>query len=333
MKKAVFIVADKIKDRDFSPAIQEEIGKHVDILYPFLNKQNYTEHWDMIEQADIIFSGIGAPVMDKTFLDKAPHLEAIFYAAGTMKHIFTDEEVWKRDITVTNSNYPNAIPVAEFTLAQILLSLKNSWFLARKVREEKHFTNGIDYSIAGVYNSTVGIISYSTIGKMVVDLLKNFQVDIAMYDPFVTEEQAKEIGVQLCSLDEIFEISDVVSLHAPRLPETLDMITGEHIRSMKTNATFINTARGEIVREQEMIEVLQERSDLTALLDVTAPEPPESDSPLYTMDNVFLTPHIAGSVGKERQRLGEYVLEELKRYLAGEPLRFEVTKELFSNMA
>ena len=333
MKKAVFIVADKIKDRDFSPTTQEEIGKHVDILYPFLTKQNYTEHWDMIEQADIIFSGIGAPVMDKTFLDKAPNLTAIFYAAGTMKHIFTDEEVWKRDITITNSNYPNAIPVAEFTLAQIILSLKNSWFLARKVRKEKYFTNGIDYPIAGVYDSTVGIISYSTIGKMVVDILKNFQVDIALYDPFVSEEQAKEIGVKLCSLDEIFKISDVVSLHAPRLPETIGMITGDHIRSMKENATFINTARGEIVREEEMINVLQERSDLTALLDVTAPEPPKPDSPLYTLDNVLLTPHIAGSVGKERQRLGKSVLEELKRYLAGEPLEFEVTRELFSNMA
>lgn len=333
MLKAVFIFADKIKDRDYSPSVLEEIGKHVEILEPRLTKDNYMEYWDLIEQADIIFSGIGAPRMDKEFLDHAPNLKAIFYAAGTMKHILTDDEAWSREITITTANVANAIPVAEYTLGQILLSLKNSWYLSRKLREEKTYTNGIDYSIAGVYDSTVGIISLSQIGKLVIEHLKNFQVDIALYDPFVTEEQAKELGVKLCSLEELFEISDVVSLHAPRLPETMGMVTGNHLQSMKKNATFINTARGEIVREEEMIEVLKNRSDLTALLDVTAPEPPESDSPLYTLENVFLTPHIAGSVGKERQRLGIFMLEELKRYLNEEPLKYQITKEAFKHMA
>ncbi|MDE1549289.1 hydroxyacid dehydrogenase [Jeotgalibaca caeni] len=333
MMKSLFIMSDQLIDRDYTPEVRTEISKQVDVLEPFLTKENYHEHWELIEQADIIFSGIGAPKMDKEFLDRAPNLKAIFYAAGTMKHIFTDDEVWRRGITVTTANVPNGIPVAEFTLAQILMSLKNSWYLSRKVKEEKHFTNGIRYEIPGVYNSTVGIISFSAIGKMVIEHLKNFQVDIALYDPFVTEEKAEEIGVKLCSLDEIFQISDVVSLHAPRLPETIGMITGKHFELMKEQATFINTARGEIVREQEMILALQNRLDLTALLDVTAPEPPQPDSPLYTMENVFLTPHLAGSVGKERQRLGNYMHMELKRYLNGEKLHYQITEADFNRMA
>jgi phosphoglycerate dehydrogenase-like enzyme len=102
---------------------------------------------------------------------------------------------------------------------------------------------------------------------------------------------------------------------------------------MKLNATFINTARGAVVRENELIDVLRERSDLTALLDVTYPEPPVPDSPLFTLPNVMLTPHIAGSVGPECLRMGELMYDELCRYLNGEPMRYKVRREQAAMMA
>jgi phosphoglycerate dehydrogenase-like enzyme len=111
------------------------------------------------------------------------------------------------------------------------------------------------------------------------------------------------------------------------------MITGAHIASMKQGATFINTARGAIVRENEMIEVLKQRPDLQAVLDVTYPEPPAAGSPLYTLPNVILTPHIAGSMDAECRRMGRYMVEELRRYVAGKPLRWEVTREAAANRA
>src|SRR5699024_11804912 len=127
----------------------------------------------------------------------------------------------------------------------------------------------------------------------------------------------------VCSsdLEDIFKNADVVSLHAPLLQETKGMITASHFQSMKENASFINTARGEIVREVEMLDVLKEREDLTAILDVVYPEPPAADSLLYTLPNVILTPHIAGSEGKECARLGTYMLDEFRRYLQGEDLK------------
>jgi phosphoglycerate dehydrogenase-like enzyme len=97
---------------------------------------------------------------------------------------------------------------------------------------------------------------------------------------------------------------------------------------MKPGATFINTARGAVVREQEMIAVLQQRPDLFAVLDVTYPEPPEPDSPLYTLPNVVLTPHIAGAMGVECNRMGRYMVEELKRYLRGDSLEWGITREM-----
>lgn len=333
MLKGIFIMSDELIDADYPPHLRNEMGKSVELLEPVLTPENYENHWNIIGKADVIFSGMGAIEMNKTFLDRAPNLKAIFYAAGSMKYMLTDDEVWKRHIVVATANEVNAIPVAEFTVAQIILSLNNSWYLSRKVREEKTFTHGNDYPIPGAYDTNVGLISLGAIGRHVVEYLKPYEVNILAYDPFVSEDEAEELGVQLASLEEVFEKADVVSLHAPRLPETLGLITGAHLRSMKEYASFINTARGDIVKEDEMIDVLKERPDLTSLLDVTSPEPPSPDSPLYSLDNVFLTPHIAGSVGKERQRQGIAMFEEFKRFLNDEPLKHQMTQEDFNKMA
>jgi len=149
----------------------------------------------------------------------------------------------------------------------------------------------------------------------------------------VTDEIAKDLNVQLCSLETLFEQCDVVSLHTPWLKETEGMITGKHIASMKPGATFINTSRGAIVNEPEMINVLKERPDLFAVLDVTYPEPPQPGSDLYTLPNVILTPHIAGSMNGECRRMGRYMVEELQRYLSGQPLQWQITKERAAIMA
>jgi phosphoglycerate dehydrogenase-like enzyme len=161
----------------------------------------------------------------------------------------------------------------------------------------------------------------------VCELLRDFDLKIIAYDPFIEPEVAHDLKAELCSLEAVFRRADVVSLHTPWLPETEGMITGEHLAMMKPNTTFINTARGAVVREQEMIATLEQRPDLMAVLDVTYPEPPENGSPLFTLPNVVLTPHIAGSLGPETKRLGEAMVEELRRYLRGEPFRWAVSPD------
>ena len=111
------------------------------------------------------------------------------------------------------------------------------------------------------------------------------------------------------------------------------MITGELIVSMKPYASLINTSRGAVINEPEMIDVLTRRPDLQAMLDVTHPEPPASDSPLFSLPNVVLTPHIAGSFGHEVRRHARYMLEECRRYQSGEPLLHEITREMAEHMA
>jgi phosphoglycerate dehydrogenase-like enzyme len=141
------------------------------------------------------------------------------------------------------------------------------------------------------------------------------------------------MDVTLVGLEELFRVSDVVSIHAPSLETTRGMITGDLIASMKPGATLINTARGAVVHEAELLAVAERRPDLQFVLDVTDPEPPVAGSSIFTLPNVVYTPHIAGSRDRECRRMGALMLEELKRYLAGQPLQWVVTRDMERRMA
>lgn len=171
------------------------------------------------------------------------------------------------------------------------------------------------------------------IAKKVCELLKPFDVEVLVSSSYGSPEQEKQFGVRFASMEEIFETCDCVSLHTPLLDSTRGLITAEHFRLMKQGASFINTARGAVVRENEMIDVLNERPDLTAVLDVTDPEPPNPDSPLLTMPNVVLTPHLAGSFHHECRRMGQYMIDELSRFLNDKPLHWEITREKAGSLA
>src|SRR6185312_10756096 len=171
------------------------------------------------------------------------------------------------------------------------------------------------------------------VGRLVVERLQVSDLEILAYDPHVSAEDAAGLNGALVSLAEIFRECDVVSADAPLLPETRGLIGREHFAAMKRGVTFINTARGAIVREGELIEVFTQRVDLTAVLDVTDPEPPVTGSPLYAMPNVVLTPHIAGSLDGECRRLGRAMVDEYDRWSPDQPLRWQVAADKIQPMA
>jgi phosphoglycerate dehydrogenase-like enzyme len=268
--------------------------------------------------------------MDGGFLAAAPNLRVVLYGAGSIRRVATPA-FWERGLRITSAYAANAVPVSEYALAAILFSLKRGWHFAFSAQREKALPR--QGQVPGAYGSTVGLVSLGMVGRLVRERLRPFDLRVVAYDPFVTPEEAHVLGVDLMSLEDLFASSDVVSLHVPLLPETEGMILGSHLASMKRNATLINTSRGAVVREAEMVEVLGERPDLWAVLDVTHPEPPEPDSRLFDLPNVVLTPHIAGSLGNECRRMGRLVVDELRRYVAGEPLKHEITRERAALMA
>ena len=324
MLKGLYILGTEAFNLIYGPAERDDISELVDIYAPAQTRESIAQEPALLAPAEVIFSGWGAPRMDAAFLAAAPNLRAVFYGAGSIKQVVTDA-FWERDIRITGAYAANAVPVAEYTLSQIFFCLKHGWQFALAIKRDRAYPRR--WPVPGAYGSTVGLIALGMVGRLVRERLRPFDLRVIAYDPFVTGEVAATLDVELCSLDEIFRRADVVSLHAPWLKQTEGMITGAHFAAMRPGATFINTARGAIVREHEMIDVLRGRPDLLAVLDVTYPEPPEPGSLLYTLPNVILTPHIAGARNDECRRMGHLMVEELRRYLAGEPMRWSISRE------
>ncbi len=328
---AAILIGDPLAlEQAYAHDLRTELSARVQLLEPHLTGKNWREHAGLLARADVALATWGVPCLDAEFLSLAPKLRAVFYAAGSVKS-FVTPELFARGITVSNANKANAIPVAEYAVSAIILSLKKFWPNVRRTRRMRVWDHHLPGP--GAYRSVVGLVSLGAVGRLTAEKLSGYELEVLAYDPFATDEQAKALGVRLVSLEEIFRHSDVVSLHAPWLPETENLVHGGLLRLMKPGATLLNTARGAVVQEEDLCAVLRERADLTAVLDVTHPEPPRADSPLFELENVILTPHISGSMAGEIGRMGRWMAEELGRHLTGGPLQHAITAEMLATAA
>jgi phosphoglycerate dehydrogenase-like enzyme len=287
----------------------------------------------LLAEADVLLGHWGCPFVDASVVDRAPSLGLIAYTAGTVKFTVA-ENVFDRDIRVTSGAPANAEPVAEFTLAAILMANKDVFFQRDAMRDPSLAEQRQPPSRpVGNWAKTVGIVGASMIGRRVIELLQPFpQLRVGLFDPCVDDAEAARLGVEKLDLDELCARSDVLSVHAPDIPETRQMIGSRQLAAIRTGATIINTARGALLDHDALLhEVAGGR--LYAVLDVTDPEPLPDDSPLRTSPNVFLTPHLAGSQGTELGRMTEYVVDEIRRWHAGEPARNEVTRDALPRIA
>ncbi len=322
--KTIFLLNDPSYPLIYPNPLPEEIGRRTRLIGPVLSAANWRTASTEARQAEAIFSGWGMAKVDEEFLDFFPRLKIIFYGAGTIR-TFSTEAMWDRGVRVTTAASANAESVTEFSLAQILLSLKRMWSQALAFRDGR--TDVLGGASPGNVGSTVGIVSLGVIGRLVAERLKAYQHEVIAYDPFVSPDVAAALNVKLVSLDELFARADVVSCHTPLLDSTRELLQRAHFAAMKRGASFINTARGGVVDEEAMCGVLAERPDLFALLDVTVLDEPRPDSLLRKLPNILVTPHIAGCLGPECRRMGQLMVDELDRYLAGQPLRYELDRE------
>ncbi|AOS44770.1 Glycerate dehydrogenase [Lacunisphaera limnophila] len=327
---AVLALRPELQPWLFPPSAQAQLEHMVALFGPISPAGASPPPVEALQQVEVLVGSWGIPVLDRGWLDAMPNLRVVLYAAGTVRGFVTDE-FWRRGIQLSTAATANAGPTAIFAEAMILLALKHTWFYLRE--KITVWPQLADTASSGVHASTVGIIGLSRVGRHVIKALQRHELNILLYDPTVTAQEADHVGVTLCDLRTLFATSDVVSLHAPLLPQTTGMIGGKHLRVMKPHATFVNTARGALVNEAEMIAILQARPDLTAVLDVTETEPTPADSPLRRLPNVVLTPHLAGARHRELALLGRVVLEELSRYLAGQPLAWAVDQAAAARMA
>lgn len=325
--KSVLLGQPEAINRAYNPEHRGRIAAQTELLPGVLPSD--TPLSDLADVA-ILFSTWGMPHWTSEQLDSLPRLKAVFYAAGSVQGFA--RPFLERGIRVVSGWRANAIPVAEFTLAQILLANKGYF---RNVRE--NIGGGTAFRAAyrgpGNYDATIALLGAGAIARILIGLLKPFRLRVLVYDPFLPAEEAARLGVESVSLESAFARADVVSNHLPDKDVTAGLLNGQLFDRLRPGATFLNTGRGRTVNEADLVDTMRRRPDLTALLDVTYPEPIPTGSPLLEQENILVSTHIAGSINNEIHRMAEYCVEEMERYLRGEPLQHEVTPEMLDYLA
>ncbi|NKE60103.1 hydroxyacid dehydrogenase [Lentzea sp. PSKA42] len=278
-----------------------------------------TQDLTQLPDVDLLVTGWGCPPITGEVLARLPSLQAIVHTAGSVKGFVTDA-CWERGIVVSSAAQANAIPVAEYTVAMILLSGKRVLERAREFKAVKRIDHYEIPLTVGNYGATIGILSASMIGRRVIELLRPHDVHVLVHDPFVTEVD----GAESVSLTELFQRSDVVSVHTPLLPETRGLVSRELLGLLRDDAVLINTARGAVVDQDALA---SEAGRIRAVLDVTDPEVLPAGHPLWRNDNVLITPHLAGSQGNEWGRLARHAVAEVRRWADGKPFQTPVPAE------
>ena len=282
--------------------------------------------------ADAGITSWGVAPLDADVVAAAARLGHLAHMGGSVKR-FVSDAVWRRGIRVTSASVTLARDVAETTLGLMIVGRKRIWPLGNHVRGGgwRDSPTWDRWDARELHRSTVGLIGAGSVGRHVIDLLAPFETTILVADPYLSDEEAERLGVQRVEPGELMARSDVVSIHAPDNEQTRHMVGAELLGRLRDGAVLINTARGSIIDEPALVAELA-TGRIFAFLDVTDPEPPAPDSPLRRLDNVVVTPHIAGCI-ENCHRMGELAVEEVRRYLAGEPAINEVRPDMLDRIA
>lgn len=290
-----------------------------------------------LAEADILLAAWGTPSLTRERLSRAPKLKMLAYAASSVRSVAPPEFWETSNILVTTSASAMAVPVAEFTYAAIIMCCKDVFRLRDEHRKERGTggfgsRRGMSLPYLGNYDRRIGIVGASRIGRLVIEMLGRGNFEIGVYDPYLSEADASALGATKMDLHALLAWSDVVSLHAPILPETRHMIGARELALMADHAVFINTARGWLVDHDALL--LEAKSGrLRILIDTPEPEPLPTDSLFYDLPNVVLTPHIAGALGNELRALSDLAITEIERFIAGLPPLHPVFKQDMERMA
>ena len=313
----------------YGPQRLDTLRRHTELYDKVVTSENVGDCLPELGEVEAIFGTWGMLKLTEPQLDRLPRLRVVFYAAGSVQYFA--RPLLRRGITVVSGWAANAVPVAELTLAQILLSNKGYFRNGREYAGPERFRTAFRGS--GNYGATVALLGAGQIGRKVIELLRPFNLRVIVFDPFLNDADADALGVEKVALEQAFVSGQVVSNHLADVPATRHLLNGRLFASLPPNATFINTGRGGTVVEEELIQVLRARPDVTVLLDVTDPEPPLPTSALWSLSNVRLSSHLAGAIGDEVGRIAELVLEEFRAWERGQSLRYAVTANMLETMA
>ena len=317
----------------YTEEMKRKLCESANAPFKIYKKKDVLSSPSLFRDTRFIFSTWGMPRFETEEIKECfPSLECVFYSAGSVQSFALP--FIECGVKVFSAWAANAVPVAEMTSSLILLSNKG-FFAHAAAMKRRDLSSCSDYKSMywGNYNEKVGLLGVGMIGSLVAKMLSDRDIEVLAFDPFLSEQRASELGIVRCGLGEVFSECRVVSNHLANNDRTRGMLDYGCFSLMRRGATFINTGRGAQVVEEDLVRVLRERTDITAILDVTHPEPPVEKHPFYSLPNCILTPHIAGSLGCETQRMASYMEEEFCRYLRGDECKWEVSSQMLVTMA
>ena len=276
-------------------------------------------------------SGWGTPRLTQELLAQLPELRLVAHTAGSVRFLLPDD-VLECGVRVSHAAAVMAEAVAEHVIALALLGLQRQQEMDARMRkgEWDSIRESVPRRMLGA--QLIGVWGAGRVGQEVTRLLRAFGCRVLVADPYLDATSAGKLGAELVSLEELFSQADVVSLHAALLPETRGLIGAEMLARLRDGALLINTGRGALVDEAALLAELS-GGRIRAALDVFTEEPLPPDSPLRALPSVVLSPHMAGHTEETHLRQGQAMVDEIVRFIRGEPLRYEVSQELFAVMA
>jgi phosphoglycerate dehydrogenase-like enzyme len=313
---------------------REKFETVLEVLPGIVTEKNLDQHRPFLRETEVIITTCDfVPFSDGQLSEYFPRLKLVLYGAGSVQGFA--RTFLNRGIRVVSGWAAMSIPVMEMASSLVLLANKGYFqsLLRYKSDGYKAAKDMASNEFPGSYETRVGILGVGMIGSAVAKRLKQSNLEVLAYDPYLSGERAAELGVEKASLEEIFSGCQTISNHMAHNKETEGMLTYEYFSLMRDHATFINTARGASLVEADLVRALKEKPARTAVLDVTWPEPAAAGHEFLSLPNVFLTPHIAGYANQEVLRLADYMFDELKRFMAGEKLLYEVTLPMLATMA
>lgn len=331
MKIALFGTNQHKFSKVYTDEVLKKLGTYGELSQK-INRKNIKENADFLCECEVAFATWGMPKFTKEEIKKyMPKLKALFYSAGTVQYFA--RPFLECGVKIFSAYAANAVPVTEYTFAQITLAAKGYFQSAKHYRLLPFYSLAHANSSTGVYKCKVGLAGLGAIGQAVAGKLKDLDVEVYAYDPFVSPERAEELNVTLVDLDTLFSECDIISNHLADKKELENIFNCRLFRKMKKHSTFINTGRGAQVAEYSLALSLLLHPSRTFVADVLKRELFPYINPLFWCPNAIITPHIAGSIGNEPQRMAYYMMDELDRFLAGSETEYEITLDSLERMA
>ncbi|MFN8524115.1 MAG: hydroxyacid dehydrogenase [Chloroflexota bacterium] len=276
----------------------------------------------------------GSAYVDESVMARAPRLRVIGELEGDRFANRIDvAAAAARGIAVVDTTHGSSLPVAEWALGLVLISLRNAAEHYRRLiggEEYRRSPEDPGFRCGELTGRSVGLIGLGHIGRRFMELLAPFRCRVWVHDPYVPKDVALAMGAQLTSLERVMGGCDVVVCCAPLTPATRRMIGAEQLDLLRTDSVFVNVSRGPIVDPDALI-ARARRGDIRVGLDVFDPEPIPAASEIRTLPNVFLSPHIAGVTAANRPRFFSFMVDELERFYAGHETMFDITSRTLAN--